>query len=1023
MKQFFTCLFISLLLLGNKAFSQIKLQGKVLSAQDQTPIVGAWIGTTQNNTLSNLQGNFELEIPDDKGKITISAVGFLSQEIQINQHTTLTILLTPRAELLSLDDNLIKARKKNQLISIGYGTLNKSELISSIASVSDEEMGDQAVINAAQAFQGRLAGVWVLPNSGAPGGGISIKIRGITSLGSNSEPLYVLDGIPLNIYNNYSFMGAIGGGTQGHNLYNAINPQDIASIDVLKDAAAATIYGSRGSNGIIMITTKRGKAQKTSIQYKGFYGVQEISKRIPFLNATQYQEIMTEYYKNINVPIPNGIFDNYDTNWADYVYRQAPIQSHDVSVRGGNDKTRFYASLGYFQQIGIIQNSGISRYSFRVNLDQQLTNRLRIGTSLVVSSTPQSLVPEDASTGNTSTSNVFYTRPTLPVFNPDGTYYETTALENPIKILMERKIENQHLYIGNHSFVEAEITNGLLWKTAFSFSLINFTENYYRPITATAIGQQLNGQGISRFLKDYMWNVDNTLAYQKIIETGINKHSLNFLAGFGLQATNRERMSATASNFGVSGITTLGAASTLQNISTSMDGWNLISYFSRLNYVLNDRYYASLNFRVDGSSRFAENKKYGIFPSVAVAWRISKENFMRSLFWINDLKLRGSFGNTGNQEIGNYSSLGLYTGGASYLSQPSFLPSSLANPNLTWETTQQVDVGFDVSLFNDRISLSMDWYLKRTKDLLTTIQLPTQSGFASYLINAGSLENMGHEWTLETQNIVNKKITWTSSFNIAFNRNLVVEFPNAITLSPNNGMIVQQGASLNTLRGWDMIGVDPKTGSILFRDRNGNPTTATNNADIVLHGKTIPDFIGGFTNQMNYKGFELSIYAQFTYGNYIYNRFRTFTEAGLPAPTNFLASVINRWQKDGDITSIPRLSTSNQGGFGDGRVSQRWFENASFLRLQNISLAYRIPERFLKKYSLSNLKLYISVQNAFVFTKYSGYDPEVNSIATNLSSIDAAASGGILNGNAAIGVDTGAYPRARTFLGGIHIEF
>lgn len=1005
------------------SFSQKIIQGKVISGQDQTPLFGVnveIVGKKQSQ-FTDINGNYTIELTDSDQKIRFSLIAYEVQEIEILTENIINVSLSPRFSQLVLDEKLLEKRKRSQVVSVGYGTANKGDLMSSIASVYQEDISAQPVLNVAQAMSGRAAGVWILPNSGTPGGGISARIRGVNSIGSGCEPLYVLDGIPLNNYNNYG-MGSALSFNQGTDLFNAINPNDIASVDVLKDAAAATIYGSRGANGVILINTHRGKAQRTSIRLSSYIGVQNVSKKLPLMNTDQYVNVLQSFFKNINQNPPRpDLFDKtVNTDWQSVFFRPATIQNHEISMTGGNEKTRFYTSLAYFKQDGIIYGSGTDRLSLRLNLDHQVSNRLRVGASVMGSYNRQDMIIEDGTVGNTNMQRIF-TRPNIAAYNADGSLYDDPRSgDNPLYLLKNIKNNNQLLNLNANLFAEIEIANGLLWRSSLMTSLINFSESHYFPVY-----RQNTGTAIVRNLQDYMWGIDNTLSYNKLIEGAVAKHQINALVGYGLQSTTTDRLTGTASGFGIAGINTLGAASTKTDISTFAGAWALQSYFSRLNYSLNDKYFVSLNFRVDGSSRFAANKKYGYFPSFAAGWKISKENFMQKITYIDNLKIRGSWGLTGNQEIGNYTSLALYSGGASYLSQSGYAPVNPANPNLSWETTEQVNIGLDLEMFNNRISFTADFYIKNTRDLLVSLSLPTTSGYSSFIQNGGGIQNKGIELALETQNILSKNFKWTSNFNIAFNQNKVTSIGADIV---SNASILRENYSVSSFFGWKTLGIDPQTGNRLYEDRDGKPTTASNDLDKQIIGNAIPQWIGGFSNNFAYKNFDFSVYTQFTYGNQVLNLLK-LRAYGNSFPNNSgFSEMANAWQNVGDQTNIPRLDTNLGGTFGNTRYSTTFVENGSFLRIQNLTLGYNLPEKLGKKFALQNLRLYLTAYNLYNFTAYSGYDPEVNSFATNQSSAANFASQGTgsnptSTGNISMGADNGAYPKARTYLIGLQIGF
>jgi len=659
-----------------------------------------------------------------------------------------------------------------------------------------------------------------------------------------------------------------------------------------------------------------------------------------------------------------------------------------------------------------VVGSGFDRYNFRLNLDQKINNKFRIGTSLLFSQDFHQRIQEDF-TGNSVLVHLPLMRPNLAPYLPTGEYQLDPLIngrDNPLATA-ETVQDNATIrrLIGN-LYGEYQIGNYMTFRSSLGIDFIASKEDFFRPPSTSYIGRTAGGVGIGIQMTDLLWINENTLHYKRTFygSGASQKHAINFLIGTGVQHSSMDRIQAYASNFSSDKVPTLSAGAAKGNqTNTSQEAWGMVSYFSRLNYSFNEKYFLALNFRIDGSSRFATNKKFASFPSASLGWIVSEEAFLKKYTWINQLKLRTSIGFTGNQEIGNYTSQGLYVGGQSYIGLNGFAPSTVSNPDLTWETTKQYNVGLDISLFKNRFSLTVDYYLKNTEDLLVNVTLPTSTGFSSSLRNAGSVENKGLEIDVLTKNLVGA-FAWTSRLNVSFNQNLVTSLQSTILTGVGGfSNITKEGIAIGSFWGTKLIDkkVDANTGNFVFEDANGNGTTFNDAGDRQVIGTPHPIFTGGMSNLFTYKAFDLSVLAQFVYGNDIFDFTRSRYE-GMQGVNNGSLALLNRWKNIGDQTTVPKAIVND---FSNGPVSDVWLQKGSFLRLQTISLGYTLPQNRLQKIKLANLRIYTTLQNIHTFTNYTGsHDPEVNTYSQS---------------NTANGVEYGAYPKAKAYILGITVDF
>jgi TonB-dependent starch-binding outer membrane protein SusC len=984
-----------------------KITGTVKDSKGPIPGVSVTVKGKKEGVITDEQGKFSIAAPGN-AVLVFSSLGYNAKEEFTANRKIINV---------SLDEESQKLQEV-EVVAVGYGTMDRSKLTSSVSSIGSDQIENDVLPSVTQAIQGKAGGVQVTQKSGSPGGGLNIRVRGTTSINASSDPLYVVDGIPVNSTTNFTGGSNFnfGGGTQGINILSSINPSDVQSVEVLKDAASSSIYGARAANGVVLITTKKGQPGTSVFNFNMYEGFSEVPKErwYDFMNTEQYQDYMRDYYRfkldaNGNPsPVPEQILSNpgINTNWQDEMFRSAPTRNYELSASGGNEKTQYYTSVGYMKQGGVILNSNFSRLSARLNLDHQHSEKLRFSTSINLTRAINDRIQEENSKEG-ATKNGVVSPPNLPVYNPDGSYaldQISSSRENPIAMLQLPTNNSQTFRVLANASAEYRIIPELALKTSFGTDMSFIDETFFMPPIGLRSFASQGGIGARRNTRDQLWINETTLSFDKTF----GDHSLNALAGMSVQESRLEFVDAQRSNFPSNDIEYISSGGVITGANSYPEEWAIASGFTRVNYGYKGKYLFTANFRADGSSRFGPNNRWGYFPSFAAAWRASDETFIKNIKAINNLKLRASWGITGNQNIGNYASYSLYSGGSNYLGLPGFIPNILGDKNLKWETTKQLDIGLDLGLFSNRISLLADYYIKNTSDLLIGIPVLTQSGFLNRFTNFGEIQNKGFEFELTTQNLVGA-FKWTTTLNMTFNRNKIVELPVERILGGVGELnLAQEGLPLGTFYGWKMIGVNPQTGLIDYEDQNGNPTTPTNPDDRQIIGDPNPDFFGGITNNFRYKNFDLSIMGQFSYGNDIFNYNLANGLEGYNASSNGFVDWTRRWRNPGDITDMPRPSP---GDLNQGAISDRFVQNGSFFRIRNITLGYSFPDKMIEKLNISRLRVYATVQNAYVFTKYRGYDPEVSS------------SHGGANTGLIYGYDYGSYPQPRIFTAGVNLTF
>lgn len=1003
----FVCIFINTTAQTNKPENH-PLSGKVIDQKTKEPLAGATVhikGTT-HEVITNKDGEFSFITAQRAPLIyVISFVGY--QQLEYKLEATKYADIELKGGNASLTD----------VVVIGYGTQRKSDLTGSVATINANTIKQSPVSSFDKILQGTVSGVQVTQTSGQPGSAVTIRIRGGNSIQGGNEPLYVIDGFPVYNDNSTANAGVISG--PGINALASLNPGDIESINILKDASATAIYGARGANGVVIITTKKGKAGENTISYDGYYGSQEVIRTLPLLNATQWALLKNDANKDANIA-PAFTDEQIQklgdgTDWQAAAFRRAPIQNHQVTISGGDEKTRYAISGNYYNQDGVLQNTDFDRYSVRLNLDRIVSDKFKTGVTFSASKTSAQVAD------NSVVSTLLLIPPTVNIYDSTGKFnirspYEV-ALGNPINTLYNAINQtNTYRLLGNF-YAEYRIIEGLTAKVTAGADIINNKQNRFLPSTLYE-GSATNGSASVGSQFATTWLNENTLNY--VTKLG-NGNSLNVLVGYTQQTSKAESVIANGQRFVSDELAynNLGSGSLLVAPASGYYDWSLSSFIGRVNYSIADKYLFTVTGRADGSSRFGENNKWGYFPSAAVAWNAGREGFIKSIETISTLKLRASIGVTGNQEIGQYQSLGTLTN-VSYLIGnqlvTGFTPSRIANSDLSWETTTQYDGGFDLGLLRNRINITADLYYKKTTNLLLDVPLPYTSGQASSLQNYGTVQNKGFELSVSSDNI-RGTFKWSTNLVFSLNRNKVLSLGNGVDYIITNPLIVKVGEPLGSFYGYKTNGIfqltddisklptiDPantKPGDRRYADINGDGII-TQADDRIIIGNAQPKFTGGVTNNFGYKGFDLSIFLQGSYGNDLFNQNKQQLEL-LTGQQNVSITALERWTPNNPGNTMPRAKIDPAPVNND-----RFVEDASFLRVKNLTLGYNFPKSITSKLKAKQLRFYVAAQNLVTWTKYTGYDPEVST-----------------NGQSTLlmGIDYATYPNYKSYLVGLNLTF
>jgi TonB-linked SusC/RagA family outer membrane protein len=1047
------------------------MTGKVTFAEDNQPVPGANIiikGTT-TGTVTDVSGDFSIDV--SSGDIlVISFLGYNNVEITVGNQTQLAISLVE--EVTKLDE----------VVVIGYGQMKRSDLTGSVVSVTSEEISKTVSTTFEQVLQGKAAGVEVTQNTGQPGGSVSVRIRGVNSLTGNNEPLYVIDGVPVEGYTgDITYNNNIG------NILSTINPSDIVDMQILKDASATAIYGSRAANGIVLITTRQGEAGKSKISYDAYYGIQQLPTYIPTMNLSEF----AEYRNEKDEIVGHGARDEFadpsllgeGTNWQKEMFRNAPMHSHQLAMTGGNENTTFAVSGGYLNQDGIAVGSNFERYTMKLRVDNQARSWLKLGTNILGSRSKQIITVEERNLINTTLEQT----PDVPLKNPDGSWGGPDEniygeyVSNVVAEALLRENERKNSQIIASAYVNINLLKGLVLKSEVSGNISFSNRYYFEPTYQFGEVENVTNSSDRGVTNSLYWNVNNYLTYSNQLG---NNHNYTIMLGHEASESNWEGLSGRRRDFFTNTIHELDAGDFETAESYGYKGSSsLESFFGRMNYSFADKYLLTATLRADGSSKFGPDKRWGYFPSFAVAWKIHEEAFMSNINLINNLKLRVGWGMVGNQNIPDYA-YGSPLGNRPTVWGTGVLPQRIANPDVQWESTQASNIGVDLYMFGNRIEFIADAYLKQTENLLMNMELPTYAGTAGGdytgaieppVVNIGAIENKGFEFTLNTVNIDRGGFRWTTGLVFSLNRNEVKKMTSDSTVI--NKLV--DGTILTRTRTGDPVGlfygyiidgmfntaddfymkdetgnyilddegdrvlvalpvdaqeVNPTqvwVGDYIFRDINGD--TVITEADRTYIGNPNPKFTFGFNTGITYKNFDLTVYLNGVYGNKLYNWTRRkfenpmsnrgvlksvkdFARIDVYDPeltidpetgeTKEPDQIISNVYVINEGTDISRLT--NYDANTNNRVSDRYIEDGSYLRIKNVVLGYTLPDKIVKIAKIERLRLYVNIQNLYTFTKYTGYDPEVGSINQDMLMT---------------GIDNGRYPSQRIYTFGLNVNF
>ena len=1047
-------------LIAMSGAAQVTVTG-VVTDEAGEPLIGATVleKGKQNGAATDIDGNFKFNVSSSNATLMVSYVGYATQEVKLNGKTNLTIVLKEDSQVLE------------DVVVVGYGTQKKSDITGSVASLSEAQMKQSIVTNADQMLQGKVAGVQVTQNSGVPGGATSVRIRGASSLNSSNEPLYVIDGVPMSGSSDiggFDWMGGSNGQTKVNPLA-AIAPSDIVSIDVLKDASACAIYGAAGANGVVLVTTRRGSAGHTNVTYDGYVAWQQVAKRLDMMDLREYalyqQQLLAEGVLN------KGNFDSTysdisllgkGTDWQDEIFRTAFMQSHQVSVTGGNEKTVYAMSGGWMQQDGTIIGSDFSRFNTRFNIDNNFTKWLKIGGALAYTRTDETITRNDGSDGVIMQAMTMM--PSVPVYDYDGNWAGPNTVNgastwNPVALAMMTNNTLLRQKINGNFYVSADFLKHFTFRAEYAFDASQNQNKSFIPRYQFGLVSNDINQMMQREDHNFFWMQKDYLTYN---QTFNEKHDVTAMVGFEVSKGSWNGTQFIKNNFTSDNIHIMGSDGDFVSNTGWSDANSSASVFARVNYGFDNRYLLTATVRRDGSSKFGPKNKWGTFPSVALAWRLIQEKWLQDVNWISNLKLRLGYGKVGNSNISTY----LYGSSLQTILTPmgsAYIPSNLSNPNLKWEASEQYNVGLDFAAFSNRLELTVDGYIKQTQDLLMQTFVPSHIGSNSWgeintpYANIGKTRNVGIDVQINARPVITRDFMWSSSLTLSHNRNKIVAlnddsqriYGNIDWWAPFQTVTMfAVGQPMGVFYGYeteglfqneaDILGHASQTGSkepysnkidkvsgawigdLKFKDQNGDGVI--NDADQKIIGDPNPDLTFGFTNTFSWKNFELNVGLTGQIGGDILNWARYRTEGLSSIWDNQAVSVLNRAQTEkidpngsDDISNlqlakghngIPRFS--NLDANGNQRMSDRWLEDASYLRIQNISLTYNLPEKWAKKVFMQSARIYFNVQNVYTFTNYSGYDPEIG--AFNQSSL-------LQN------IDRGRYPTPRTYTIGLNLSF
>jgi TonB-linked SusC/RagA family outer membrane protein len=964
-------------------------------------------------------------VPAGPRTVRVLRIGYagVTRTLTVSANDTAVVNVTLRQVAVELPE----------VVATGYGTQSRREVSTAVSTVTNDQIANNPVASVDAALQGKAPGIQVIENAGNPGNGITVRVRGSASLSATNQPLYVIDGVPM-LTESYSQLSM---GGQDITAVSGLSPDEIASIDILKDAAAAAIYGSRASNGVVMITTKRGQAgARPRVTFNTYAGTQAVNKKLGLLNARQYVDYFYEAYINdcMNTPSTCGqkspptrqraeqlaegdlgysrrLPDTVNTDWQGAVLQTAPVSDLSLQVSGGTDRVQYLVSGANFDQQGIAIGSAYNRQNARANLDFRASERLAFRSSIGLSRENHTRNENDNTISGVVTNGIAE-QPIFPVRQPNGGYTSPNdGLEytNPVAIGRLDNAESRGFRGLGSLEGEYSFNDEFKWTSHIGMDILNLRDlRWSSPQVLGTYAASVQGQAQQGYTTATRYLAESFLNYDR----GLGAGRLTLSGGGSVEYNSTESNWLQGERFGNEAFRYPGNAGIITDYAGGKTGYNLVSFFSRANLALEDRYFLTGSFRTDGSSHFGKNNQYGVFPAVSLGWLVSDEPFFGGLHRLGSLKVRASYGVTGNQGISdNFAPLPRF-GKANYGDIPGIAPTAIGNPNLKWETTREVDLGFDLGVLGERVSLVGDWYRKKTNDLLVLRPITYTSGFSSFWDNIGNIENHGLELGVTTVNVQPSSVgglRWETDLNISWNKNKVTKLYqgqpfNAGTYSINR---VEEGQPLGAFYTVRFAGVDPQTGDAIYLDKDGVPHKYSDRtpttADRVIVGSPHPNYFGGFTNGLSWKGFDLRAFLQFSQGNKVFNAMRVFSNDGGYYNDNKFTLALNRWQKPGDKTNEPRASWN---GLSGARVtSSRYIEDGSYIRFQELTLGYHLPVRLAQVGNLQDARLFVSGRNLHTWTKYSGYNPDVNSNG--------------VTANISLGTDFYAYPLSRTLMVGI----
>ncbi|MBD2701205.1 TonB-dependent receptor [Spirosoma sp. BT702] len=1010
MRKFYSliCWSVLLAILPGWLLAQgVRITGRVTSTQDGQPIPGVNIvvkGTT-NGVSTDANGNYTINVPDNSAILLLTSIGLVTQEVTVGNRTVINVQMQESINELA------------QVVVTGYNTTQKKDITGSIASVSPEKFKDIPIASFDQALQGQAAGVQVSQSSGTPGGGLMVRIRGNTSISASNRPLFIVDGVPVED-------GALTGrdfGGQTDNAFSMFNANDIESMEVLKDASAKAIYGSRAANGVVVITTKRGKAQKTSFTIDVQRGLSEIIRRPDLMNSSELLELQREAVVNAGQDpdkfgLIKGVTDGQNTDWINSVLRRGVFQQYQLSTRGGNDRTQFYISGSYRDEEGVQLNSQFTRYTGQIKLDHKATSQLSFGTNITISHVKNKRVKGDNFLDGVY-SGAIKSLPYYSPYNEQGRLYGPNDPEyagfpnfNPVAQALLPRFNTYTDKLLAGVYAEYEFIQNLRFRSKLSIDYNNVIEDQYES-SQTAIGgylENVGGQGYGVFSTITLATLINTNTLTYNFQTA-EKHHFNTLLGFEVLQRTERGGNVQGRLFASDDFTYINSAGIVDQGGSGVANSGLLSTFGELRYDYNDRYLATLTARYDGSSRFGQSRRFGVFPSASVAWRLSGEPFMEQFRFLNELKLRASYGFTGNERIGDFQFLGTWASNT-YSGATGVGPAALANPTLQWERTREANIGFDASFFNGRFSVTVDAYDNLTDKLLFAQPIPQTTGFGAVQGNIGKVSNRGVELTISTVN-TNSAVRWTTDLNLSHNENKVVELASKEPVfrgyqgnGVSNTNVILPGQPLGTFWGLKFLGVDPATGNAIYDDKNGDGRISPDDGQVI--GNAQPKLYGGLTNKVSWKGIDLSVFFQGSYGNSVLNFTNvTLLNTGTDLQNNQSRQALKRWRKEGDITSVPKYVYQDT---YNNYLSSRFLEDGSFIRLKNVTLGYNLPKKWVNKAKITNTRIFASATNIWTLTRYSGPDPEVSTLDGSTT---------------AQGIDFFTLPQVKTVIVGLSLIF